>query len=98
MTCDRGFKKALEKADIPVDSWHELAQDHPTWRSTIKENLRPFYIRTELLCDPGHLNTSVPSLYSMCEYAVKDRERLSPCMSKLDFISGTWSVVWTAQE
>ena len=47
------YGKSLNKADIHDGSWHELAQDRPTWRSTTKENLWPV-LRTGLLYGPGH--------------------------------------------
>ena len=35
MTYGRSLVKTLKKAKIPEDSWYDLAQDRPTWRSTI---------------------------------------------------------------
>ena len=44
MTYGRSLRKLLKKAHIPVENWHELAQDRALWRELITSNvLRLFY-------------------------------------------------------
>jgi len=35
LTSGRGLKKALRKANIPVDCWFQLAQDRAPWNHAI---------------------------------------------------------------
>ena len=38
MTYGRSLRKVLKKAQIPVETWHELAQDRVRWRERITFN------------------------------------------------------------
>ena len=38
MTYGRSLRKILKKAQIPVENWHELAQDRALWREMITFN------------------------------------------------------------
>ena len=38
MTYGRSLRKLLRKAEIPVENWHDLAQDRVKWRELITVN------------------------------------------------------------
>ena len=53
-TYGRGLKKALRKYNIPLDSWHDLAQDRDAWRQKISSSpTPPSATPVGMPCDPG---------------------------------------------